>query len=165
MQSQRDSVPEKFNAESGMGHCHAAHCSERLQSLMGGGAGTRLFPLTKRSRQNPPCHSVANIGSWIIPISNWPELRAAARSTCSRNLTACRYTGTFRQFKLIIFRPSFIDILSCSTNARRVAMYQGTCRRGSAKHALLSRAAYDYYLILSGDQLIEWIFGAAASAH
>src|SRR6266478_1418581 len=106
---------------------------ETLAIIMGGGAGTRLFPLTK-DRAKPAVPLGGKYRIVDIPISNClnSELRSIYVLTQFNSMSLHRHIQASYKFD---------NFSRCSTNARRLAVVPGNCRRGPAKHALLPGAA------------------------
>lgn len=123
-----------------------------LAIVMGGGAGTRLFPLTKE-RAKPAVPLAGKYRIVDIPISNC--LNSGLRSIYV--LTQFNSTSLHRHinasYKFDHFSPAFVEILAAQQTPEGSHWYQGTADavRQNLRYFLERQA--DYYVILSGDQL------------
>jgi glucose-1-phosphate adenylyltransferase len=122
-----------------------------LAIIMGGGAGTRLFPLTK-DRAKPAVPLGGKYRLVDIPISNC--LNSTALDLTLTSSIACLYTD-YSASQVDRLSRSFVDT-GGATNPGRLAMGTRDGRRGPPEHALLPERLFEYYIILSGDQLYGW---------
>ena len=111
-----------------------------LAIIMGGGAGTRLFPLTKE-RAKPAVPLGGKYRLVDIPISNC--LNSGIRSiyvlTQFNSMSLHQHINS--AFKFDNFTPSFVEILGRPADARWLALVSGNRRRCAAEFALLPRAS------------------------
>ncbi len=123
-----------------------------LAIVMGGGAGSRLFPLTK-DRSKPAVPLAGKYRLVDIPISNC--LNAGLRQVYV--LTQFNSTSLHRHinasYKFDNFTKSFVEILAAQQTPEGARWYQGTADAVRQNLRYFLEAPYDYYLILSGDQL------------
>src|ERR1700754_4365213 len=119
---------------------------EILSVILGGGAGSRLYPLTA-SRSKPAVPIAGKYRLVDIPISN------------------CMNSGINRMFVLKQFNSAFVDILAAEQTPDNPTWYQGTADavRQSLRH--ISPFDSEYVLILSGDQLYQMDFGEMLENH
>jgi len=138
--------------------------STTLAIVMGGGAGTRLFPLTQK-RAKPAVPLGGKYRLVDIPISNCLNsgLRQVYVLTQFNSESLHRHiTGTY---KFDTFTNSFVEILAAQQTPEGARWYQGTADAVRQNlHYFLERP-YEYYLILSGDQLYRMDYGALLQAH
>jgi len=123
-----------------------------LAIIMGGGAGTRLFPLTKnRSKPAVPLGGKYRIVD--IPISNCINsgLRNIYVLTQFNSVSLHRHIGT--SYKFDRFSRSFVEILAAQQTPSGSHWYQGTADAVRQNLRDFISRPYQYYLILSGDQL------------
>jgi glucose-1-phosphate adenylyltransferase len=120
--------------------------------IMGGGAGTRLFPLTK-DRAKPAVPLAGKYRLVDIPISNCinSDLRRIFLLTQFNSSSLHRHTQ--ESYRFDTFSPGFVEILAAEQRPDRVDWYQGTA--DAVRQNLLHINSYGHrlVLILSGDQL------------
>jgi glucose-1-phosphate adenylyltransferase len=123
-----------------------------LAIIMGGGAGTRLFPLTK-DRAKPAVPIGGKYRLVDIPISNC--LNSGIRSIYV--LTQFNSTSLHRHinasYKFDHFSPSVVDILAAQQTPEGSSWYQGTADAVRQNLRTFLEEDHDYFIILSGDQL------------
>jgi len=119
---------------------------------MGGGAGTRLFPLTKE-RAKPAVPLGGKYRLVDIPISNC--LNSGIRSiyvlTQFNSMSLHRHINA--SYKFDNFTPSFVEILAAQQTPEGSHWYQGTADAVRQNLRYFFERPVDYYIILSGDQL------------
>src|SRR6267154_6648242 len=135
-----------------------------LAIIMGGGAGTRLFPLTK-DRAKPAVPLGGKYRIVDIPISNCLNsgLRSIYVLTQFNSMSLHRHIQA--SYKFDNFSPSFIDILAAQQTSAGSQWYQGTADAVRQNMRYFLERPYDYYLILSGDQLYRMDFRALLHQH
>ena len=124
---------------------------------MGGGAGTRLFPLTK-DRSKPAVPLAGKYRLVDIPISNCinSDLRHIYVLTQFNSASLHRHIAS--AYKFDRFSRSFVEILAAQQTPSGSHWYQGTADAVRQNlQSFLSRP-YEYYVILSGDQLYRMDF-------
>jgi glucose-1-phosphate adenylyltransferase len=123
-----------------------------LAIIMGGGAGTRLFPLTKE-RAKPAVPLGGKYRLVDIPISNC--LNSGIRSiyvlTQFNSMSLHRHINA--SYKFDNFTPSFVEILAAQQTPEGSHWYQGTADAVRQNLRYFLERQVDYYIILSGDQL------------
>jgi glucose-1-phosphate adenylyltransferase len=123
-----------------------------LAIIMGGGAGTRLFPLTKE-RAKPAVPLGGKYRLVDIPISNC--LNSGIRSiyvlTQFNSMSLHRHINA--SYKFDNFTPSFVEILAAQQTPEGSHWYQGTADAVRQNLRYFLERPVDYYVILSGDQL------------
>ena len=135
-----------------------------LAIIMGGGAGTRLFPLTKdRSKPAVPLGGKYRIVD--IPISNCLNsgLRSIYVLTQFNSMSLHRHIQA--SYKFDNFSRSFIDILAAQQTPEGSEWYQGTADAVRQNMRYFLERPFEYYLILSGDQLYRMDFRALLHQH
>jgi len=128
-----------------------------LAIIMGGGAGSRLFPLTKdRSKPAVPLGGKYRIVD--IPISNCinSELRSIYVLTQFNSVSLHRHIAS--AYKFDRFSRSFVEILAAQQTPSGSHWYQGTADAVRQNLQNFLSRPYEYYLILSGDQLYRMDF-------
>jgi glucose-1-phosphate adenylyltransferase len=135
-----------------------------LAIIMGGGAGTRLFPLTKdRSKPAVPIGGKYRIVD--IPISNCLNsgLRSIYVLTQFNSMSLHRHIQA--SYKFDNFSRSFVDILAAQQTPEGSQWYQGTADAVRQNMRYFLERPFDYYIILSGDQLYRMDFRALLHQH
>jgi glucose-1-phosphate adenylyltransferase len=135
-----------------------------LAVILGGGAGTRLFPLTK-DRAKPAVPLAGKYRLVDIPISNClnSELRRIFLLTQFNSSSLHRHIQ--ESYRFDGFSPGFVEILAAQQRTDREAWYQGTA--DAVRQNLVHLADYPHrlVLILSGDQLYRMNFRALLEKH
>jgi glucose-1-phosphate adenylyltransferase len=123
-----------------------------LAIIMGGGAGTRLFPLTK-DRAKPAVPLGGKYRLVDIPISNCLNsgLRSIYILTQFNSMSLHRHIQA--SYKFDNFSRSFVEILAAQQTLESSGWYQGTADAVRQNMRYFLESPYEYYLILSGDQL------------
>src|ERR1700760_2010268 len=123
-----------------------------LAIIMGGGAGTRLFPLTK-DRAKPAVPLAGKYRLVDIPISNClnSELRRGYILTQFNSTSLHRHINA--SYKFDNFSSNFVEILAAQQTPEAARWYQGTADAVRQNLRYFLEAPYEFYLILSGDQL------------
>lgn len=135
-----------------------------ISIVLGGGKGSRLFPLTF-SRSKPAVPIAGKYRLVDIPISN------CLNSGYNKILVLTQYNSASlnshikNSYHFDTFSKGFVDILAAEQNVENEEWYQGTADavRQSMKH--LDKYDYDYILILSGDQLYQMDFREMIDFH
>jgi glucose-1-phosphate adenylyltransferase len=135
-----------------------------LAVIMGGGAGTRLFPLTK-DRAKPAVPLGGKYRLVDIPISNCLNsgLRSIYVLTQFNSMSLHRHIQA--SYKFDNFSRSFVDILAAQQTPEGSQWYQGTADAVRQNMRYFLERPFDYYLILSGDQLYRMDFRALLHQH
>jgi len=129
-----------------------APAARTLAIIMGGGAGTRLFPLTK-DRAKPAVPIGGKYRLVDVPISNC--LNSGIRGIYV--LTQFNSTSLHRHinasYKFDNFSPSFVEILAAQQTPEGSTWYQGTADAVRQNLRTFLEGTHEYFIILSGDQL------------
>ncbi len=135
-----------------------------LAIIMGGGAGTRLFPLTK-DRAKPAVPLGGKYRLVDIPISNCLNsgLRSIYVLTQFNSMSLHRHIQA--SYKFDNFSRSFVDILAAQQTPEGSEWYQGTADAVRQNMRYFLERPFDYYIILSGDQLYRMDFRALLHQH
>src|SRR5438094_5520050 len=137
---------------------------QTLAIIMGGGAGTRLFPLTK-DRAKPAVPLGGKYRIVDIPISNCLNsgLRSIYVLTQFNSMSLHRHIQA--SYKFDNFSRSFVDILAAQQTPTGSQWYQGTADAVRQNMRYFLERPFDYYLVLSGDQLYRMDFRALLHQH
>ena len=141
-----------------------AESKKVLSVIMGGGRGTRLFPLTKE-RCKPAVPLAGKYRLVDIPISNCLNSGYNRIFLLSQFLTASLHRHIQKSFHFDPFGAGFIDILSAEQTEKSNAWYEGTADAVRRNLVHFRRHNHDYVLILSGDQLYRMDFGKIVDQH
>ncbi|PYL09998.1 MAG: glucose-1-phosphate adenylyltransferase [Verrucomicrobia bacterium] len=135
-----------------------------LAIIMGGGAGTRLFPLTK-DRAKPAVPLGGKYRIVDVPISNCLNsgLRSIYVLTQFNSMSLHRHIQA--SYKFDNFSRSFVDILAAQQTPAGSQWYQGTADAVRQNMRYFLERPYDYYIVLSGDQLYRMDFRALLHQH
>ncbi len=132
--------------------------------IMGGGRGTRLYPLTA-ARCKPAVPLAGKYRLIDIPISNC--LNSGFNTICvlTQFNTASLHSHIQRTYKFDSFGRGYVDILAAEQSMESEAWYQGTA--DAVRHNLqhFNLKPDDYVLILSGDQLFRMDFKKMLEQH
>src|SRR5438067_3372009 len=163
MQPQRDSVPKNSNPKA-KGALPPGTLQRTLAIIMGGGAGTRLFPLTK-DRAKPAVPIGGKYRIVDIPISNCLNsgLRSIYVLTQFNSMSLHRHIQA--SYKFDNFSRSFVDILAAQQTPEGSQWYQGTADAVRQNMRYFLERPFEFYLILSGDQLYRMDFRALLHQH
>ena len=132
--------------------------------ILGGGAGSRLYPLTS-TRSKPAVPIGGKYRLVDIPISN------CINSSINRMFVLTQYNSASlnkhikNTYQFSAFSTGFVDILAAEQTPDSLGWFQGTADavRQSLKH--IGNNDFDYLLILSGDQLYQMDFGEMLENH
>lgn len=135
-----------------------------ISIVLGGGRGTRLFPLTY-SRSKPAVPIAGKYRLVDIPISNCLNSGFNKILVLTQFNSASLNSHIKNSYHFDIFSKGFVDILAAEQNVENEKWYQGTADavRQSMKH--LDKYDYEYILILSGDQLYQMDFRELIDFH
>ena len=126
--------------------------SRTLAIIMGGGAGTRLFPLTKE-RAKPAVPLGGKFRLVDIPISNCLNSGIRGMYVLTQFNSTSLHSHINATYKFDHFSPSFVEILAAQQTPEGSKWYQGTADAVRQNLRYLLQRPYEYFIILSGDQL------------
>ncbi|CAN5129011.1 glucose-1-phosphate adenylyltransferase [soil metagenome] len=123
-----------------------------LAIIMGGGAGTRLFPLTK-DRSKPAVPLGGKYRLVDIPISNCINSGINHVYVLTQYNSASLNQHISAAYKFDHFSNGFVEVLAAQQTNEGAQWYQGTADavRQNIRH--FQNKPYEYVIILSGDQL------------
>ncbi len=131
---------------------------------MGGGQGTRLFPLT-RERSKPAVPLAGKYRLVDIPISNCINSGMKRIYLLTQFNSASLHRHISQSYKFDHFNGGIVEILAAEQTLADTSRYQGTADavRKNLVHFLNHK--FDYALILSGDQLYRMDFSKIVTEH
>jgi glucose-1-phosphate adenylyltransferase len=135
-----------------------------LGIIMGGGAGTRLFPLTK-DRAKPAVPLAGKYRIVDIPISNCINSGVRQVYVLTQYNSASLNRHISRAYKFDLFSNGFIEILAAQQTPEGELWYQGTADAVRQNLRNFTQGKYKYFLILSGDQLYRMDFRKLLARH
>jgi glucose-1-phosphate adenylyltransferase len=138
--------------------------SHVLSVIMGGGQGTRLFPLTKE-RAKPAVPLAGKYRLVDIPISNCINsgLRRIYLLTMFNSASLHRHIS--QSYKFDHFTGGFVEILAAEKTYSDTSWYQGTADAVRKNIIHFMNHEWDYLLILSGDALYRMDFREVIQVH
>jgi len=135
-----------------------------LAVIMGGGRGSRLYPLTK-DRCKPAVPLAGKYRLVDIPISNCLNSGLNRIYLLTQFNTASLHRHVKESFKFDPFGSGFVDILAAEQTEQDSHWYQGTADAVRQNVNNFSNIDFDYLLILSGDQLYRMNFNELIEQH
>src|SRR5213075_2335863 len=163
MQPHRDSVP-KNSTPKVEGALPPGTLQRTLAIIMGGGAGTRLFPLTK-DRAKPAVPLGGKYRIVDIPISNCLNSGLRSIYVLTQFNTMSLHRHIQASYKFDNFSRSFVDILAAQQTPASSQWYQGTADAVRQNMRYFLERPFEFYLILSGDQLYRMDFRSLLHQH
>ena len=135
-----------------------------LSVILGGGAGTRLHPLTA-SRSKPAVPIAGKYRLVDIPISNCLNSGITRMFVLTMYNSASLNRHIKNTYHFSAFSSAFVDILAAEQTPDNPTWFQGTA--DAVRQGLRHIAPFDseYILILSGDQLYQIDFQDMLNQH
>src|SRR6516165_10244953 len=130
---------------------------DSLAIIMGGGAGTRLFPLTKE-RAKPAVPLAGKYRLVDIPISNCINSGLRRIYLLTQFNSASLHRHISQSYKFDHFSGGFVEILAAEQTYADTSWYQGTADAVRKNRTHFLNQDFDCALILSGDQLYRMDF-------
>ena len=142
----------------------ALNPSDVLSIIMGGGRGTRLFPLT-RDRSKPAVPFGGKYRLVDIPISNCISSGLKRIYILTQFNSASLHRHIAQSYNFDHFSAGFVEVLAAEQTFTSTTWYQGTADavRKNLGHFLNHR--FKYAMILSGDQLYRMDYRQILAAH
>ncbi|HMC00895.1 MAG TPA: glucose-1-phosphate adenylyltransferase [Flavobacteriaceae bacterium] len=135
-----------------------------LSIILGGGQGSRLYPLTdKRSKPAVPIAGKYRLVD--IPISNCINSDIKRMFVLTQFNSASLNKHIKNTYHFSFFSSAFVDVLAAEQTPKNKGWFQGTADavRQSMHHFL--QHDFEYALILSGDQLYQMDFNLMVENH
>ena len=135
-----------------------------ISIILGGGAGTRLYPLTS-TRSKPAVPIAGKYRLVDIPISNCINSNINRMFVLTQFNSASLNKHIKNTYHFSAFSTGFVDILAAEQTPDNPGWFQGTADavRQSLRH--ISNLDFEYILILSGDQLYQMDFAEMIAEH
>jgi glucose-1-phosphate adenylyltransferase len=131
---------------------------------MGGGQGTRLFPLTK-DRAKPAVPLAGKYRLVDIPISNCINSGFRRIYILTQFNSASLHGHISRTYKFDHFSSGFVEILAAQQTFTNTSWYEGTADAVRKNLVHFLDHDFDYLVILSGDQLYRMDFREMVEQH
>src|SRR5207253_7672847 len=134
--------------------------------ILGGGAGTRLYPLTKL-RAKPAVPLGAKYRLIDIPISNCinPERRRIYVLTQFNSASLNRHIARTYALAGAGFSQGFVEVLAAQQTPDSPSWFEGTADAVRQYLGVLAEWDVDQYLILSGDHLYRMNYAHFIQCH
>lgn len=120
--------------------------------ILGGGRGTRLFPLTQ-SRSKPAISFGGRYRLIDIPMSNSINSGCFKIFIIAQFLSSSLHQHIFKSYRPGTFSSGFIELLSAEEKPKNTNWYLGPADAVRQNMDYFVETPVDYFLILSGDQL------------
>jgi len=135
-----------------------------LSIILGGGQGSRLYPLTE-NRSKPAVPIAGKYRLVDIPISNCINSNIKRMFVLTQFNSASLNKHIKNTYHFSFFSAAFVDVLAAEQTIHSGEWFQGTADavRQSMHHFLAHD--FEYALILSGDQLYQMDFNEMIEAH
>ncbi|QHI36057.1 Glucose-1-phosphate adenylyltransferase [Kordia antarctica] len=135
-----------------------------LSIILGGGQGSRLYPLTE-ARSKPAVPIAGKYRLVDIPISNCINSDIKRMFVLTQFNSASLNKHISNTFHFSFFSSAFVDVLAAEQTISSDKWFQGTADavRQSMHHFLAHD--FEYALILSGDQLYQMDFNQMIKKH
>ncbi|HLW68851.1 MAG TPA: sugar phosphate nucleotidyltransferase, partial [Gemmataceae bacterium] len=135
-----------------------------LSLILGGGRGTRLFPLTQ-SRSKPAMPVAGKYRLIDIPISNCINSSFNQIYVLTQFLSVSLHQHIGNTYKFDMFDRGFVEILAAQQTNERTDWYQGTADAVRQNMRYIKRDNFQDVVILSGDQLYRMDYRDLLATH
>ncbi len=135
-----------------------------LGIILGGGAGTRLYPLTKL-RAKPAVPLAGKYRLIDIPVSNCINSEIFKIYVLTQFNSASLNRHIARAYSFAGFTEGFVEVLAAQQTAENPSWFQGTADAVRQYLWLLQEWEVDEYLILSGDHLYRMDYRQFVQRH
>jgi glucose-1-phosphate adenylyltransferase len=135
-----------------------------LALVLGGGRGTRLYPLTKY-RSKPAVPLAGKYRLIDIPLSNCINSGLDRMYVLTQFNSVSLHRHIRRTYTFDSFRGGFVEILAAQQTTESSDWYQGTADAVRQNVRYLQQPNIDYVLVLSGDQLYRMNYASMLKTH
>lgn len=132
--------------------------------VLGGGRGTRLYPLTDQ-RSKPAVPIAGKYRLVDIPISNCLNSGFNKIFVLTQYNSASLNKHIKNSYNFSVFSKGFVDILAAEQTSEGDRWFEGTADAVRRTQKNLANVDYDYVLILSGDQLYQMNYDDLVDFH
>jgi glucose-1-phosphate adenylyltransferase len=135
-----------------------------LSVILGGGRGTRLYPLTKK-RSEPAVPIAGKYRLIDIPLSNCINSGIRRIYVVTQYLSVSLHRHISQTYEFDPFGKSFVEVLAAQQTNETANWYQGTADAVRQNLGYLEHEPASDVLILSGDQLYRMDFEKLLHTH
>ncbi len=137
-----------------------------ISLVLGGGRGTRLYPLTK-FRSKPAVPIAAKYRLIDIPLSNCLHSGFNRIYVLTQFLSVSLHRHIRQTYRFDVFSGGFVEILAAQQTMDEGAAdwYQGTADAVRKQIRYIQQSGVEYVLILSGDQLYRMNYQELLRTH
>lgn len=135
-----------------------------LAIVLGGGQGTRLFPLTQQ-RSKPAVPIGGKYRLIDVPISNCLHADIRRIYVLTQFNSASLNSHVSNTYRMDPFSGGFVEIIAAEQTPESDKWFQGTADAVRRARRHFERHEADYYLILAGDHLYRMNYTALIDAH
>lgn len=135
-----------------------------LGLILGGGAGTRLYPLTKE-RAKPAVPLAGKYRLIDIPMSNCFHAGIDKVAILTQFNSVSLHRHIYSTYVRDVFATGWVQILAAEQTPTSYDWYQGTADAVRKQAIEIREAATDYVLILAGDHLYRMDYRRFAQYH
>src|SRR3954466_2436169 len=135
-----------------------------LALILGGGRGTRLYPLT-RQRSKPAVPVAGKYRLIDIPISNCINSGLHNIYVLTQFLSVSLHRNIANTYKFDMFSRGFVEILAAQQTNETADWYQGTADAVRQQIRYVLEDSCSDVIILSGDQLYRMDFRQLVKTH
>ncbi|MBN2296728.1 MAG: glucose-1-phosphate adenylyltransferase [Pirellulales bacterium] len=132
--------------------------------VLGGGRGTRLYPLTQ-FRSKPAVPVAGKYRLIDIPLSNCVNSGINRIYTLTQFNSVSLHRHIRRTYAFDVFDNGFVEILAAQQTLASSDWYQGTADAVRQNLRYIQQPDIDYVLVLSGDQLYRMDFREMLKTH
>jgi glucose-1-phosphate adenylyltransferase len=132
--------------------------------VLGGGRGTRLYPLTKY-RSKPAVPLAGKYRLIDIPLSNCINSGLSRIYVLTQFNSVSLHRHIRRAYAFDHFSAGFVELLAAQQTMEAATWYQGTADAVRQNLRYVDQPEYDHVLILSGDQLYRMDFREMMEVH
>ena len=138
--------------------------NKALAIILGGGQGSRLYPLTEE-RSKPAVPIAGKYRLVDIPISNCINADIKRMFVLTQFNSASLNRHIKDTYHFSFFSSAFVDVLAAEQTPNNKTWFQGTADAvRQSMHHFLSHE-FEYFLILSGDQLYQMDYEHLINEH
>ncbi len=138
--------------------------SRTIAVILGGGVGSRLYPLT-RDRSKPAVPIAGKFRLIDIPISNCLNSGISRMFVLTQFNSASLNQHIKNAYRFDNFSKGFVDILAAEQTTQSMDWFQGTADAVRQVVVHLDQHDFDNVMILSGDQLYQMNFNEILRDH
>ncbi len=135
-----------------------------LGLIMGGGRGTRLFPLTQK-RSKPAVPFAGKYRLIDIPISNCMHSGIDKIAILTQFNSVSLHRHIFRTYRRDMFTDGWVQIWAAEQTPKSTGWYQGTADAVRQQLVEIKSSGTKYVIILAGDHLYRMDYGNFVQYH